>query len=575
MEHGGGGTGAPDTGDGGGGSAGREADTTAGKPVFIVPATIGHSDGPGGLPAHDGNVGAGGARSTGPVVAVAQLLFRPGRFFAWFGGEERLGGLVWLLMYVATVAGSIDRFSVKTMLGTSNAVLDNWAMYWGVMLVAGAFGTLFTLGIWVGLFRLRLLFCGLTGQKAFWRSARIWSAARAITAVPAIGVAVVESVVFRRPSEAVFSESMWYMLVLPLPFWSVYASYRGVRVTFPALNRWWVRLWFLAFPGGLIALVLVGLAALSMLGSWPEPPDLDRTRAYESPSLRFEYPGNWRLMDAPGEHEAGRLVQIETAQGTYVSLALLPAQAEAGVFFEIRSDQLAEAGVSLEDEEPLNRLGRFEGTGWRAEFDELGVRYVLEHLVVELTPYCWLEIESMAPRPSRGHVADGRARMLGTLDVTPLDELSIEAGGSLYYTGEWCALSYPGEWFLDDSGGSALVIEPWQDGALVLMVYESSVSARDEVGATLDGLVADAAPETVDTLERWAGLAGEGVVVRYASEGDQRQMLVFVHELNGGRMFEVQASCAVDDLPLLEDGFGFVERNFELHADEPSEGGSG
>jgi hypothetical protein len=428
--------------------------------------------------------------------------------------------------------------------------------------------TLFSLGIWVGLFRLRLHFCGLRDEKAFARSARIWSASRLISAVPVIGSVIVETVVFDRPSVAAFSDSGWYLLLLPLPFWCIWAAYRGVRVTFPELHRWWVRLWFLALPTAGTGLVVGAFMLLFVIQGWHEEPDLTNTHSYQSNTLSFEYPGNWSLMDHRDEHLPGRLVQIETAQWTYVSLSLVPSRSDHDSYYKIRESQLDEAGLTLTHKGTLSSLGPFHGRGHRAEFRDFGELMVLEHLITEVTPHSWLEIESVAPSTNRELVDLGRARMLETLAVTGFDELPPDLTDPQSHSETWCRLRYPAGWFLDSIAGPTVIIEPWQDASLHLMMYDSDNSLADEIGLTLDAFRSDGDVEITGSLDSWAGLQGEGRSVRHTADGMVSEGLVFVHRISEDLIFEVRTMCPIEDAPLVSDGFTFIEASFELTMQE-------
>ncbi|MDX2169287.1 MAG: YIP1 family protein [Deltaproteobacteria bacterium] len=196
---------------------------------------------------------------------LVDLFMRPRRFFT---DQLALGHTPYLLfvIWVAGVASTIGRFDRGMLEGeiggranlTQQAVSESWLAFWAVAAGLGAIGGAFYwwLGGWW--FTTRLRWSGAVSPERK-RAKLVMIYADFIAAAPTVLSSALMTLAFPSYAAAFHADAaLSDTLLLIFPFWSVWASYVGVRAVF-GVSGWRSRLWFLILP------CLVYLSALSAL----------------------------------------------------------------------------------------------------------------------------------------------------------------------------------------------------------------------------------------------------------------------------------------------------------------------
>ncbi len=570
------------------------------------------------------------AKNLGPGRAIAALLFRPSAFFARYGSIEAMSGALFVVMWIVSMMLLADKFETNVLSGKWTAIPPNWWIYWAGLLVFSLIGILGIMlrGWW---FRLRLYFCGVGKAPAYWRGLRIWSCASLISAVPLLSLVIANTVYFDTPDDMIWldlpGELVWIWAFLTLPYWSIVASYRGVRTVFPDSGKWRVRLWFLMLPMVALTIGLGAIMVMSYINGFPTPPDTDRPQAFESRAFGLDYPGNWTLADTWEEHDPDRLLFFETPQGGTVSLMLMPTPWSAEAHIADRREMLLDFGIEMSDGTPFSRMVSRTGTGERSTYTDLLVPWVHELFVTDLSEFAALEVEVMRPKTAASDTDEGIRFILDSLDVRTPDASPVDLDDPVYSSHDRWAMNYPRDWFLIAHTPEQFAIEAWRPAEWSAQIYRSSRSVDEELQATIDGVFAGAEGLEREAFSAWAGLEGSGVVVRgvqpppawldtlddadlaagdddedipdspetevLGSEpaaGDPAQdpsesdlsetdptlaawhddapieLRVFIHELPDGELLEIRSFVRIEDLDEIGPAFGLIESSFSLKA---------
>ena len=210
---------------------------------------------------------------------LVDLFIRPRRFFS---GQLALGKTPYavLIAWCFGAAATIDRIDqnlFRAEMGRSRSgwdllapyIVDSWPGFWAWVLVFGAVSGLaiWWLGGWW--FAARIRWSGAEDQDR--RMARLVMAYSAfVHAGPSVVAALISTAIFSSYAEAYASDEMFSSILLIFPFWSIAASYTGVRCVF-GVSGWRPRLWFLVLPV-LVYIVALGLIATLMTLFGDAPP---------------------------------------------------------------------------------------------------------------------------------------------------------------------------------------------------------------------------------------------------------------------------------------------------------------
>lgn len=220
---------------------------------------------------------AGPGRAGTPLTpaGVAQLLFRPSRFFdlelhARHG--PTLVAIAWLAGMDVTI-GRIDQAVLRSQMGmfrpglgpASAALMDSWLVYWTSVAVLGALSGLLVwyLGGWW--YRTRLRWSGAERPDPD-LARRTFLYATLIGSAPSLLWSLAATLRFPDYASTWDDQSILGIVLLVFPFWSVVVSYRGVRSRF-AVGRWRALVWFLILPVLVYALILGVVATLAALAT--------------------------------------------------------------------------------------------------------------------------------------------------------------------------------------------------------------------------------------------------------------------------------------------------------------------
>ena len=204
---------------------------------------------------------------------LVDIFLRPKHFFS---GQLALGSTPYVLFvtWLLGLSSAIDRVDghlVKADLGTVplNPLLEravsSWPLYWACVLVAGVLagaGLWYVGGWW---YRVRAGWAGARDPDP--RLARlVYVYSGFVLALPAVAVVVLWTLAFPDYRTAwTDDESFWSLALVVFPFWSCWASFRGVTSVFE-VSRAKAAVWFLVLPSALYLLLIGGVALAYMFG---------------------------------------------------------------------------------------------------------------------------------------------------------------------------------------------------------------------------------------------------------------------------------------------------------------------
>lgn len=199
---------------------------------------------------------------------LVDLFIRPRHFFS---GQLALGKTPYavLIGWCYGAASSIERIDSNLLRAEMDHarpgwdqlapyIVESWPGFWAYVLVSGALAglALWWLGGWW--FTIRLRWSGANDpDRRMARLVMIYSAF--VQAGPTVLGALIETAEFSSYAEAHASDEPFSLLLLIFPFWSIAASYSGVRSVF-RVSGWRPRLWFLVLPV-VVYLMLFGVVA--------------------------------------------------------------------------------------------------------------------------------------------------------------------------------------------------------------------------------------------------------------------------------------------------------------------------
>ncbi|MFC1895484.1 hypothetical protein ACFL0Q_02325 [Thermodesulfobacteriota bacterium] len=200
---------------------------------------------------------------------LIDLFIRPHRFFS---GQLALGNIPHAVLIAwcygaSTGINKIEQNLLRAEIGRPRPgwdqlapyLVDWWPGFWAYLLVFGALSglMLWWLGGWW--FSVRLRWSGaINPERRMARLVMVYSAF--VHAGPTVAAALVYTAFFDNYAEAFSYDEPFSLILLIFPFWSVAASFTGVRSVF-GVSGWRPRLWFLVLP------ILVYIVSLGVVVS--------------------------------------------------------------------------------------------------------------------------------------------------------------------------------------------------------------------------------------------------------------------------------------------------------------------
>lgn len=297
------------------------------------------------------------------------LFFRPGTFFAEMDAPKNQ---LWVAAFALTygLSYAVGQTETNTLRGQGAPFeISGWPQFWlahiPIAILAAAF--VFSLGGAWYKFRVRL--SGTPGADI--RAVRrVYLSAAQIVAIPSILYTLIKTFRYETPLDAALADPTWLdTILLVFPFWSLYASFRGVRTVFKT-RKAATAIWFLILPGIFVLLAfafMFYIASSGALNQVSPGPDLDHPREFSSAAMSFSCPGNWAFFENPPGSEGQPYVRIKGIQDMFLDLCIATYAPEE----DPGSDGLAEfiaweiAGDFEEPGEaaPFSEWGGFKGAG--------------------------------------------------------------------------------------------------------------------------------------------------------------------------------------------------------------------
>lgn len=209
------------------------------------------------------------------VADLGALFLWPKRFFRDRDLDVRSWFLTALLCSgITTASGRIDQNLMRADLSQPRVgwdefapvLLDSWIAYWLFLLGVGVVSAALYWYVGGWWYRVRLRWSGDANPDP--RMARlVMISAAFVMSAPQLAYSLLETASFPNYGAAWESESVLPAFLLIFPFWSVYASYRGVRTRF-SVTRWRARIWFLILP---VLVFAVAFGVIALLYAMMEP----------------------------------------------------------------------------------------------------------------------------------------------------------------------------------------------------------------------------------------------------------------------------------------------------------------
>ncbi|MGP1345925.1 MAG: hypothetical protein ACTS3F_04550 [Phycisphaerales bacterium] len=192
------------------------------------------------------------------------LYFRPDVFFRHFI-RNHYAAITFLCCWVLGMAHVWDRLMQRAMTGRLDEEIGgSWGVVWLLIGLVGLLGGALRYFIGGWWYRVRLGWCGHKGSDPK-IARRVYIYASMIVGLPAFALLLNGWVSQPTPAAAAVHESWLDVLMVLFPFWSVVASFVGVRTVFKVRTGPAV-VWFLVLPMLVYSLAIVALALLLVFG---------------------------------------------------------------------------------------------------------------------------------------------------------------------------------------------------------------------------------------------------------------------------------------------------------------------
>lgn len=316
--------------------------------------------------------------------------------------------------------------------------------------------------------------------------------------------------------------------------------------------------------------LLIAILPVSLLGGCEQidPPDLNKVQVYESRTMSLEYPAEWRIRSRPEEHLPNWIVQFEPKHGKNVILQLLHANGDPIQIFRNRCEDLARKDHTLSEPGLFQTWGPFSGVGHVVVDTAQGQSAEWRHFVHEITPLCWLEVETVAGNESAEHVRIGVEYILRSLRLRPFDGVAPSADRTIAHEDKFCTFEYPEEWFFHVNDLGERVVQPWQDAVIAIAFIECPSQPEEIVREILGRITPSKNPRAVGRVDEWAGLEGDGAISHARDDEGEYEVLCFVHALGDGSFLEIQRMTRLKDIGFLHPGYDIIESSFHLIPNE-------
>ena len=336
---------------------------------------------------------------------LPRLFFRPGSYFSGIAAPKKH---FWLFLFAFTysVAYAIDRSGFNSAQGKAPA--GSWAVHWAIIGGSAIIGSLIVLSIGGWWYRKRLGYCGVhDADKGL--AKLVYLSAAQVYALPMIVVALAESLLYKDPVTAGIRSPAWLSLgMLVFVFWSLYASYVGVRTVFKP-KRAAAAFWFLGGPAALYVVVFAGMFGLAMSGVALPGPDADiaSPREFANGEMAFSYPGNWGVTEEEETAETWAQVRVEPLQDAVIVLWFFEPEGSAAERLENWSEGIWEKFEDCEEVGALDNWGDLKGYG-RAITGNMGKRkYEARGFIAPLSEERYFMVQEILLRSQAGEVQPG------------------------------------------------------------------------------------------------------------------------------------------------------------------------
>lgn len=337
---------------------------------------------------------------------IHRLFFRPRSYFAGIAAPKKR---VWLNLFAFTygMAYAIDRSGFSSMQGTTPAA--SWAEHWAIIGGAAFIGSFIILYVGGAWYRFRLRLCGVQVTDNA-QAKMVYLSAAQVYALPMIAVALAETLLYRDPATANVKSPYWLGLaMLVFVFWSLYASYAGVRTVFKP-KKAAAFFWFLGGPAALYVLLFAGMLWLALSGSSFLPgPDADIARPleYSDGEMAFSYPGNWSVTEEKETAETWAQVRVEPLQDAVIVLWFFEPEGSAADHLEYWSEGIWNEFEDCEEGGALDDWGDLKGLG-QVIFGNMGKRkYEARGFIAPLSEDRYFMVQEILLRSQADEVQPG------------------------------------------------------------------------------------------------------------------------------------------------------------------------
>jgi len=512
------------------------------------------------------------------------FFFKPGSFMRSFA-VHMSGGLLFLIIWMVGSSLVSSSFEERLSLGKQFFWFpESWAEFWIAAVLAGFIRGVIVFGVGTWWYSVRLSMCNVTDQD--WSvKGRVYMSARIMKHIMSLLIFGFASLKYEslngyvQDSSAVEALSIAGLLIV-LEIWSSFTLYFGTRAVFP-VKKIWAIVWFLVLP---IILRLIGLAIIVgvfLFSGYAAEPATDQPSRYRGESFTFNYPSNWFINndeEVPGPES---WVEIEPIAGdAYFELAVRNIDTDEDLIEDTRSVYENDVGLVFEkNPKQLSMQAGFEGRGFEYQVELEGSEFLMRLFECQIEGNTHLLVIALVDVRSWEVLKPGYQQVISSLQVTKPSEIITNIESTYTVRKDVVEYEIPQNWWLDiyeeedstnedgsiSKGDISIIVQTPGWGYFRVILYESSLSPRAELGLTIDSYSDDSRLIDEQPLEEWLGLTGFGAQGQVSyDDGTLGEAKFIISELPDGRLIEVREVVPTEVVDFYSSGFELIKSTFKV-----------
>ncbi|MDF1808240.1 MAG: Yip1 family protein [Phycisphaerales bacterium] len=512
------------------------------------------------------------------------FFFKPSQFMRSFAVHIP-GWLLFLIIWMAGASQVAATFENRLSLGKEMPLSpNNWVEFWIIVVIAGIIRGAIAFGLGTWWYGLRLSMCNVQNREWDIKS-RVYMSAGIMKHTLVLLIFGVASLKFDSLSgyvqdSSTFEALSFAGLVIALEIWSSFTLYFGTRAVFP-VKKIWAIVWFLVLP---IILRIIGIAFLIgmiLFSGFAAEPATDQPSRYRGESFVFNYPSNWFINndeEVPGPES---WVEIEPIVGdAYFELAVRNIDTDEDLIEDTRSFYENDVGLVFEkNPKQLSMQGGFEGRGFEYQVELKGSEFLMRLFECQIEGNTHLLVIALVDVRSWEVLKPGYQQIISSLQVTKPSEIITNIESTYTVRKDVVEYEIPQNWWLDiyeeedstnedgsiSKGDISIIVQTPGWGYFRVMLYESTLSPRAELGLTIDSYSDDSRLINEQPLEEWLGLTGFGAQGQVSyDDGTLGEAKFMISELPDGRLIEVREVVPTEVVDFYSSGFELIKSTFQV-----------